>query len=159
MFLPHAFRLAYFRSPHKLLQVLPWFFTQRQRNPHAHKYATWSNGWHSPELVAPVQYVIIPCGSQLYPPTCRHCVVPSRCCLFSVSEGPDSHVAGGPQQARAKIPGTHADLLLLCSHCKHSRGAEGGSSPWTRKCAQTLLRQGSGRSSSCVHKPLAEIFF
>lgn len=58
----------------------------------------------------------------------------------------------GPQQARAKTPGTPADLLLLCSHCKHSRGAEGGSSPWTRKCAQTLLRQGSGRSPSCVHK-------
>jgi len=41
-------------------------------------------------------------------------------------------LARGPQQA----PGTQADLCL-CAHCKHSRGAEGGSSPWTHKRTDT----------------------
>lgn len=56
-------------------------------------------------------------------------------------------LARGPQQARAHTPGTQVDLLL-CAHCKHSRGAEGGSSPWTHKRAQTLLRRARGRSPS-----------
>lgn len=80
-------------------------------------------------------------------------------CLFSKSVKPesdptDNHTARGPQQARAETPGTRADLLPLCAHCKHSRGDEGGSSPWTRKLTQTLLRRARVKSPSCEHKAL-----
>lgn len=99
---------------------------------------------------------------QLVVPVCMPVLCASfQMCLFSVSAGwitgSDSHTAGGPQQARAQTPGTWADLLLLWAHCKHSRGAEGGSSPWTRERTQTLFKQASRKSPSWVHKPLSQL--
>ncbi len=162
MLLCHSFRLAYFRSPHKLLQAT--LFSPRGNKIfmhitlwHCQMSATCPSSWQQCsrllcsiwQLVTPL-YMLVLCGS-------------FQMCLFRELvgwfTGSDSHIARGPQQARAQTPGTQADPLLLYAHCKHSRGAEGGSSPWTHKRAQTLLRQMSGRSPSCVHKALAGILF
>lgn len=58
------------------------------------------------------------------------------------------------RHAQAQTPGSCADLLLLCAHCKHSTEAEEGSSPWTHQHTQTVLGQATENSPSCVHKLL-----
>lgn len=123
--------------------------------------ATCPSSWHqSSRLLCSLWQLVMPVYAPVLRGSFQMCSSGMR--LWDEPQAQTVIQPGGPQQARAQTPGTRADLPLLCAHCKHSRGAEGGSSPWTRRRTQTLLRKASGRSPSCVHKPLskwAEILF